>query len=79
MDVRVVVVVEDGEDDEADGAEEGEEDGADSHAFLEARGVGCEFVVVSQPSFGEEREVEEDDGDAATCDEEWLESESTDI
>lgn len=73
--VRLVVVVrvEDGEEDEAGGADDGEDDADDGEDFFLDGGVGHEAAVVPQPALGGKGQVEEDGGDGGAGDEEGLE------
>lgn len=65
--------VEDGQQDEAGGADEGEQDAQPDEGALAGRLVAHEAAAVAQPALGEEGQVEEDDGDGGAGDEERLE------
>ena len=66
----VPVGVEDGQQDEAEGAGDAGDDGDDAEALLRPAGVAGELAAVAQPALGDERGVEQDDGDGAAGDEE---------
>lgn len=70
---RVAVRVEDGQQDEAHGADERPEDGQPGQDLLARRRVGHQAAAVAQPAVREERGVEEDGGEHAAGDEERLE------
>lgn len=73
MELRVVVRVEDGEQDQAARARDGEKDGEEREKFLGEGGVWGERAFVTEPSFTDEAQVEEDGGDDGAADEEWFE------
>lgn len=71
--------VEDGQQDQADGADDGEEDGEAREHLLTHGRVGHEAALMAQPAVGAERDVEEDGGDDAAGDEERLEPAGADV
>lgn len=71
--------VEDGQQDQAGGADEGEEDGEPAEDLLGGGGVGDEAAAVPQPAVGGEGRVEQDGGNDAAGDEEGLEAGGADV
>ena len=71
---RVVVGVEDGEQDQARGAREAEDDGEDAEDLLRPARVGHQPARVAEPALGREPGVQEDGGDHRAGDEERLEA-----
>lgn len=63
VDLLVVGRVEDGEQDEARGADNGPKDGEDGHGLFPLAVVGHKAALVAQPALAEEDEVKGDDHD----------------
>lgn len=72
--VRVVVRVEDGEQDQACGSRDREDDGQHREHFLRRRRVGHQSPLVPEPPLCHECQVERHGRDHATGDEEWFQS-----
>lgn len=73
MHPRMVSDVEDGQQDQARCSGDGPDDAQPDEGLFPRRLVGHQPAAVTQPSLGEEGQVERDDGDAGARDEEGLE------
>lgn len=73
MQRNVAIRIEDGQQDEADGAEQGEDQGQRHDDLLGLPGVLGQAPSMAQPSLGEEGGIEEHGDDAAAGDEQRLE------
>jgi hypothetical protein len=71
--------VENGEENQACGADKSEDDGEDGEDLLAEGSIRDQAALVTQPALGDKREVEEDGGDDAAGDEERLEMRGTDV
>lgn len=76
---RIFASPEDGQADQADGANHGEYYAKDGHDLLRERSVGNKTAPVSKPALSEKGQVEEDSGANAAGDEKWLEVGCADV
>jgi len=72
MQVVMAIGIEDSEEDKASGANDRKYDSCDREAFVDPAAIMCQTPLVSEPSFGNECEVKDDNCDRATSDEQRL-------
>lgn len=65
--------VKDGQANQTNGSNQGPENGEPREHFLAPGGVGHETAAVAEPAVREKRRIEEDGGEHAAGDEQWLE------
>jgi len=65
--------IKDAQEDQARGSDESKHHTQGTEHLLRPCSILCQATAVPQPTFGEERGIEEDGCNAGPCDKEWFE------
>jgi hypothetical protein len=77
--LRVVLGVEDGQENQTECTGNGEEDREDGAQLVEPAPVGHELTSMTKPALSQKGQVQEDDGDDATGDEEGFQARGANV